>query len=112
MKNLEDMINSIKNKGFDKYENEINEKIQKKDKLENSIQILKSKINLYENEMRYVMKDNTKEKLKISNLQNVNKRYKNISEGIINYQKEIPNYKPKIEELKNEAIEINTSIQN
>ena len=39
--------------------------------------------------MRYVMKDNTKEKLKISNLQNVNKRYKNISEGIINYQKSI-----------------------
>ena len=111
MQNLEDMINSIKNKGFDKYENEINEKIQKKDKLENSIQILKSKINMYENEKKYIIKDNSKEKLKISNLQNVSKRYKNISEGILNYQKEIPNYKPKIEELKNETIEINTLIQ-
>ena len=111
MQNLEDMINSIKNKGFDKYENEINEKIQKKDKLENSIQILKSKINMYEHEKKYIIKDNSKEKLKISNLQNVSKRYKNISEGILNYQKEIPNYKPKIEELKNETIEINTLIQ-
>ena len=112
MQNLEDMINSIKNKGFDKYENEINEKVQKKDKLENSIQILKSKINMYEHEKKYIIKDNSKEKLKISNLQNVSKRYKNISEGILNYQKEIPNYKPKIEELKKETIEINTSIQN
>ena len=30
MKNLEDMINSIKNKGFDKYENEINKKSKKR----------------------------------------------------------------------------------
>ena len=37
------MINSIKNKGFDKYENE-KIKNQKKDKSENSNQILKSKI--------------------------------------------------------------------
>ncbi len=66
---------------------------------------------MYENEKKYIIKDNSKEKLKISNLQNVSKRYKNISEGILNYQKEIPNYKPKIEELKNETIEINTLIQ-
>ena len=30
MKNLEDMINSIKNKGFDKDENEINKKLKKR----------------------------------------------------------------------------------
>jgi hypothetical protein len=73
MKNLEDIINSIKNKDFDKYENEKNKKL-KKDKLENSIQILKSKINKHENEKKYIMhenekkyiiKDNSREKLKI-----------------------------------------------
>ena len=101
MKNLEDIINLIKNKGFDKYENEKNKKL-KKDKLENSIQILKSKINKHENEKKYIIKDNSREKLKIKIWQNVSKRYKNISEGILNYQKKIPNYKPKIEELKNE----------
>ncbi len=73
MKNLENIINSIKNKDFDKYENEKNKKL-KKDKLENSIQILKSKINKHENEKKYIMhenekkyiiKDNSREKLKI-----------------------------------------------
>ena len=75
MKNLEDIINLIKNKGFDKYENEKNKKL-KKDKLENSIQILKLKINKHENEKKYIMhenekkyiiKNNSREKLKISN---------------------------------------------
>ena len=66
---------------------------------------------MHENEKKYIIKDNSREKLKIKIWQNVRKRYKNISEGILTYQKEIPNYKPKIEELKNETIEINTLIQ-
>ena len=35
MNNLEEMINSIKNKGFEKYQKEMNAKIQEKEKLEN-----------------------------------------------------------------------------
>ena len=55
---------------------------------------------MHENEKKYIIKDNSREKLKIKIWQKVSKKYKNISEGILKYQKEIQNYKPKIEELK------------
>ena len=110
MSNLEGMINSIKLRGFNKYQNEIEEKLEKKGKLENSISLLKSKLNLYENQKKNCKQEDAKNLIQIQNMKNVNQRYKNINDGIEKYQKEIPIYKPQIEKLKNETIQINTQI--
>ena len=110
MNNLEGMISSIKLKGFNKFQNEIDEKIEQKLKLENSISVLKSKLNMYENQKKNIKQEDAKNLLQIQNMRNVSERYKSINEGIEKYQKDIPIYKPQIDKLKNETIKINTQI--
>ena len=110
MNNLEGMITSIKSKGFNKFQNEIEEKIEKKSKLENSILVLKSKLNMYENQKKNIKQEDAKNLLQIQNMRNVSERYKSINEGIEKYQKDIPIYKPQIDKLKNETIQMNTQI--
>lgn len=112
IKNLESMINEIKSQGFEKYEKEYQEKMKIKTKLENSIEALKKKIMLYNNDSRGVKKDFSKDKLKIQNMRSVSVRYQEIAKGISDYQKEIPTYKPQIEKLKAETIYINSIILN
>ena len=56
MNNLEGMLSSIKLKGFNKFQNEIDEKKEKKLQLENSISVLKSKLNMYENQKKILNK--------------------------------------------------------
>ena len=107
---LEQMISSIKEKGFEKYEKEYNNKLKIKAKLEQSIETLKRKISLNINNKRFVKQENTKEKMKIENIKNVSERYKSISDSISKYQKEIPQIKPQIDLLKHDTVKINAMI--
>ena len=107
---LEQMISSIKEKGFQKYEKEYNNKLKIKAKLEQSIETLKRKISLNVNNKRYVKQENTKEKMKIENIKSVSERYKSISDSISKYQKEIPQIKPQIDMIKHDTVKINAMI--
>lgn len=91
LKNLEQIISSIKEQGFEKFEKELNNKLKIKAKLEKSIETLKKKIAIHNNSKKNVKNENVKEIIKIQNLKNVSHRYKSIGNGIKKYQKEIPN---------------------
>ncbi len=110
IQNLEGIINSIKLQNFNKFQDEIELKKDKKNKLENSISILKSKLNMYGNQKKNIKQEDAKNLLLIENMKNINQRYKNINENIEKNKREIPMYKSQIEKLKNETIKINTQI--
>ena len=110
MNNLENIINNIKENGFNRYQNEIEEKILIKKKLEKEIETLQKKINMYQNNKKDFIIDASKERIKIQNLLNVNSRYVSLNNDILKYQKDIPNIRPQIELIKNETIKVNNEI--
>jgi len=110
MNNLENIIFNIKKNGFNKYKNEIEEKILIKKKLEKEIETLQKKINMYQNNKKDFIIDTSKERIKIQNLLNVNSRYVSLNNDILKYQKDIPNIRPQIEIIKNDTIKVNNEI--
>ena len=110
MNNLESIINNIKENGFNRYRDEIEEKILIKQKLEKEVETLQKKINMYQNNKKDFIIDASKERIKIQNLLNVNSRYVSLNNDILKYQKDIPNIRPQIELIKNETIKVNNEI--
>lgn len=108
--NLENMIYDINNKGFNKYQQEIENKKLKISKLENSIAILKNKININKNLKKDNLKTETMKKIKYEKLKKVSKRYSSVGKCVVNYKNEIPELEKRIYEIKNETIQINNII--
>ena len=110
IKNLETVISYIKTEGFNKLQNEINEKKLIKDYLENSVNTLKSKISLYKLSKKNYSVKNAKKEVQLNNLKCVNDRYFQIINEINFYQNEIPEIQPQINMLNTETIQINSYI--
>ena len=110
IKNFETVISYIKSEGFDKLQNEINEKKLIKDYLENSVNTLKSKISLYKMSKKNYSIQNAKKEVELNNLKCVNDRYFQIINEINFYQNEIPEIQPQINMLNTETIQINSYI--
>lgn len=69
-RNMETIISEIRKKGFDKLQKEIEDKLNLKRKLEQSITTLKQNITTYNNKKKYWSKENEKILQKISELKN------------------------------------------
>lgn len=67
---METIISEIRKKGFDKLQKEIEDKLNLKRKLEQSITTLKQNITTYNNKKKYWSKENEKILQKISELKN------------------------------------------
>ena len=67
---METIISEIRKKGFDKLQKEIEDKLNLKRKLEQSIATLKQNIATYNNKKKYWSKENEKILQKISELKN------------------------------------------
>ena len=72
-RNMETIISEIRKKGFDKLQKEIEDKLNLKRKLEQSITTLKQNITTYNNKKKYWSKENEKILHKISELKNTSK---------------------------------------
>ena len=110
IKNLTTVISYIKSEGFNKLQNEINEKKLIKEYLENSVNTLKSKISLYKLSKKNYSVQNAKKEVELNNLKCVNDRYFQIINEINFYQNEIPEIQPQINMLNTETIQINSYI--
>ena len=110
IKHLETIISYIKSEGFNKLQNEINEKTMIKNYLETSINTLQSKVNLYNSTNKNYKYQNVKKEIELNNLKSVNERYNQIINEINYHQNEIPEIQPQINILNTETLKINSII--
>ena len=106
MNNFENLINIIDKNGFQKLQDEINEKKIIISQIETSIAILKNKIALSKNNMYNGCHRETKKKIKYEKLFNIGNRYKSVGKTANNYKNEINIMKNKIIFLKDETMNI------
>ena len=107
---LKTMITSIKENGFEKYQNEIEKKTKLKNELEMSIFNLKSIINNFKNNKKNLILENSKNTIEIKNIENMNLRYKDINDNIEQYKKDISILNTKVNKLNNKNLNINLQI--
>ena len=107
---LDSIDTYIKSEGFNKLQNEINEKTMIKNYLETSINTLQSKVNLYNSTNKNYKYQNVKKEIELNNLKSVNERYNQIINEINFHQNEIPEIQPQINILNTETLKINSII--
>ena len=110
LNDLKTMINSIKQNGFEKYQNEIEKKTKLKNELEMSILNLKSIINTFKTNKKNLILENSKNKIEIKNKENMSSRYKNINDNIEKYKKDISILNTKVNNINNKNLNINLQI--
>ena len=101
MSNLEEALHRIHVNGFQKYENEIENKKIKIFELQTSIALLNKKINICNKNLYQGLQKETKNKIKYDNLLTVSKKYKNNGNKAQNLRKEIERFQQQIFELNN-----------
>ena len=106
MEKFQNLLNIIEKKGFQKYQDEINEKKIIISKLENSIAILKNKISLSKNNIYNRCHKETKDKIKYEKMLSVGNRFKNVGKNTNSYKYEIDMIKNKIAFLNDETLQI------
>lgn len=106
MEKFQNLLNIIEKKGFQKYQDEINEKKILISKLENSIAILKNKIALSKNNIYNRCHKETKDKIKYEKMLSVGYRFKNVGKSADSYKNEIDMIKNKIAFLNDETLQI------
>jgi len=106
MNEFENIVNAINYNGFQKYQDEINDKKIIIKQLENSIAVLKNKICICNNNLYNGLHKEAKNKIKYENMLCVSNRYKNIGKTADNYKNDINNFQNKIENINNETIQI------
>ena len=106
MNNFENLINIIDKNGFQKYQDEINEKKILLSQIETSIAILKNKIALSKNNIYNGFHRETKKKIKYEKMISIGNRFKSVGKTANNYKNEIDVIKSKIIFLKDETMNI------
>lgn len=106
MEKFQNLLNIIEKKGFQKYQDEINEKKIIISQLENSISILKNKISLSKNNIYNRCHKETKDKIKYEKMLSVGYRFKNVGKSVNNFKNEINMMKNKIAFLNDETLQI------
>ena len=106
MNKFEEIVNSINSKGFHRYKDEINDRKIIIAGLENSIAILKNKINICKNNVYNGLHKEAKNKIKYENLLSVSNRYKNIGKTADSYKNDINDFQNRIDEINNETFQI------
>ena len=106
MEKFQNLLNIIEKKGFQKYQDEINEKKIIISQLENSIAILKNKISLSKNNTYNRCHKETKDKIKYEKMLSVGYRFKNVGNSANSYKNEINAIKNKITFLNDETLQI------
>ena len=115
MNNFQNIIGAINRNGFQRYQDEINDKKILVAQLENSIAVLKNKICLCKSNLYDGLHKESKNKIKYENMLSVSNRYKNIGKTADSYKNEINNFQNKIADLNNETLKLKTlgfNIQN
>ena len=108
MNKFENLINIIDKNGFQKYQDEINDKKILISQIENSISILKNKISLSKNNIYNKFHKETKNKIKYENMLSVGYRYKNVGKNANAFKNEIDVLKNKIALLNDETLKMKT----
>ena len=103
---FQNLLNIINTDGFQKYQDEINEKKIIIAKLENSISTLKKKISLKKNNTYNKFHKETKNKIKFENMLSIGNRYKNIGKSAQSFKNEINNIRNKISFLNEKTLEM------
>ena len=103
---FQNLLNIINTDGFQKYQDEINEKKIIIAKLENSISTLKKKISLKKNNTYNNFHKETKNKIKFENMLSIGSRYKNIGKSAQSFKNEINNTRNKISFLNEKTLEM------
>ena len=106
MEKFQNLLNIIEKKGFQKYQDEINEKKIIISKLENSIAILKNKISLSKNNIYNRCHKETKDKIKYEKMLSVGSRFKNVGKSTYSFKNEINIMRNKIAFLNEETLQI------
>ena len=106
MEKFQNLLNIIEKKGFQKYQDEINEKKIIISKLENSIAILKNKISLSKNNIYNRCHKETKDKIKYEKMLSVGSRFKNVGKSAYSFKNEINIMRNKIAFLNEETLQI------
>ena len=106
MNEFENIVNAINYNGFQKYQDEINEKKIIIKQLQNSIALLKNKICINKSNIYDGLHKETKNKIQYENLLCVSNRYKNIGKTVENYKNEIIFLQNKIEDLNDETMQL------
>ena len=104
MNKFENLLNIIDKQGFQRYQDEINEKKILISQLENSIAIIKNKISLSKNNAYNKFHRETKKKIKYENMLSVGNRYKNVGQSANQIKNEIDMIKNKIVYLNDETM--------
>ena len=104
MNKFENLINIIDKNGFQRYQDEINEKKLLISHLKNSIAILKNKISLCRNNIYNGFHRETKKKIRNEKMLSVGNRYKNVGKTAYSYKNEIDMMKNKIAVLNDETM--------
>ena len=108
MNNFDNMISSINRNGFQRYQDEINDKKIIVSQLENSIAMLKNKICLCKSRTYSGLHKESKNRIKYENMLSVSNRYKNIGKTADNYKDDINNFQNKIAMVNNETLKLKT----
>ena len=108
MNNFDNMISSINRNGFQRYQDEINDKKIIVSQLENSIAMLKNKICLCKSRTYSGLHKESKNRIKYENMLSVSNRYKNIGKTADNYKDDINNFQNKIAMINNETLKLKT----
>lgn len=103
---FENLINIIDKNGFQRYQDEINDKKIIISELENSIAILKNKISLLKNDKNKRFHIETKNKIKYENMLSASNKYKNSGKSINKYKNDIDIIKNKILFLNEQTLNI------
>lgn len=106
MNEFENIVNAINYNGFQKYQDEINDKKILIKELENSIAVLKNKICICKSNTYNGLHKETKNKIQYENMLCVSNRYRNIGQTADNYKNEINILQNKIENVNNETMQI------
>ena len=108
MNNFDNMISSINRNGFQRIQDEINDKKIIVSQLENSIAMLKNKICLCKSRTYSGLHKESKNRIKYENMLSVSNRYKNIGKTADNYKDDINNFQNKIAMINNETLKLKT----
>jgi uncharacterized protein YukE len=108
MNNFDNMISTINRNGFQRYQDEINDKKIIVSQLENSIAMLKNKICLCKSRTYSGLHKESKNRIKYENMLSVSNRYKNIGKTADNYKDDINNFQNKIAIINNETLKLKT----
>ena len=104
MNKFENLINIIDKNGFQRYQDEINEKKILISQIENSIAILKNKIALCRNKNYNGFHRETKKKIRYEKMLSVGNRYKNVGKTAYSYKNEIDMMRNKIAFLNDQTM--------